>query len=83
VVSYVYDLASRFHGGNTGSNAVGDAKSLNNLQGLKFWRATVIHSQSGIAPRIQRIADVKDNEFEGDEQAQKAMKGCSSFRVTL
>ena len=35
----------------------------------------MIHSQSGIAPRIERIADVKDDEFEGDEQAKKAMKG--------
>ena len=33
------------------------------------------HSQSGITPRIQRISDVKDDEFEGDEQVQKAMKG--------
>ena len=27
---------SPFHGGNTGSNPVGDAKPLNNLQGLPF-----------------------------------------------
>jgi len=45
----------------------------------------VIRSQSGIAPRIQQIADVKDDEFEGDEQAQKAMKGmlfipCNSLK---
>ncbi len=40
---------SPFHGGNTGSNPVGDAKLLNNLQELKFWRATLIDGHSGIA----------------------------------
>jgi hypothetical protein len=35
----------------------------------------VIHGHSGIAPRIRRIADVKDDEYEGHEQAQKAMMG--------
>jgi hypothetical protein len=35
-----------------------DAKSLNNLQGLSFHCATVIHRQSGIAMRIQGIEAV-------------------------
>jgi hypothetical protein len=53
-----------FHGVNTGSNPVGDAKPLNTLQRLKFW------ARYGDPP-----SNAKDDEFEGDEQAQKAMKG--------
>jgi hypothetical protein len=33
---------SSFHGVNTGSNPVGDAKSFNNLRALRFSRGTVI-----------------------------------------
>ena len=36
VVSATYHTLRPFHGGNAGSNPVGDAKSLSNLQGLKF-----------------------------------------------
>jgi hypothetical protein len=35
VMSYSCDLRADFHGGNTGSNPVGDAKPLNDLQGPK------------------------------------------------
>src|ERR1700683_139798 len=31
---------SPFHGGNTGSNPVGDANLINNLRNCRFWRAT-------------------------------------------
>jgi hypothetical protein len=34
----------------------------------------VVHRQSGLALRIQRIAEIKDDEFEGDEQAQTPLK---------
>jgi hypothetical protein len=36
---------SPFHGGNTGSNPVGDAKPFNNLQVLRFSRGTLIRSR--------------------------------------
>jgi hypothetical protein len=39
VVSVTYGLVAPFHGGNTGSNPVGDAKSFQELTGSgHFWR---------------------------------------------
>src|SRR6266481_8677738 len=40
VVSVTYHRPSYFHGGNTGSNPVGDASLINNLGNCRFWRTT-------------------------------------------
>jgi hypothetical protein len=44
VVSVTYDRTF-FHGGNTGSNPVGDANFFNNLHALRFSRGTLIRGQ--------------------------------------
>jgi hypothetical protein len=56
---------SPFHGGNTGSNPVGDAKLINNLRTCWFWRtpayATIKlldHSTMGLAPSLPTLAAV-------------------------
>jgi len=38
-------VAASFHGGNTGSNPVGDANSFNDLQARRFSRGTLIRSR--------------------------------------
>jgi hypothetical protein len=40
VVSVTYRKLRPFHGGNTGSNPVGDANLINNLRNCRFWRTT-------------------------------------------
>jgi hypothetical protein len=40
VVSVTYRKLRPFHGGNTGSNPVGDANLINNLRNCWFWRTT-------------------------------------------
>ena len=56
VVSVTYLQLRPFHGGNTGSNPVGDANLINHLRNCWFWRTTgyatvklLDHSTMGIA----------------------------------
>jgi hypothetical protein len=64
-----------FHGVNTGSNPVGDAKSLSNMQGLSF-SALRWSTVKAVSPQeFNGSPNVKDDEFEGDEQAHTPMKG--------
>ena len=76
LVSVSYDRVQCFHGVNTGSNPVGDAKSLSNLLGLE-----VLARYGGPPSKRSRPKNStdrrnkKDDEFEGDEQAQTPLKG--------
>jgi hypothetical protein len=55
IVSISYEMSRPFHGGNTGSNPVGDAKSLNNLHALRFFTRYVTGSQGSIARRTKGL----------------------------
>jgi hypothetical protein len=46
-----------------------------NLQERKFWRATVMHGHSGIAPENPTDCGRQDDEYEGHQQVGKAMIG--------
>jgi len=65
VFSVRYELPIPFHGANTGSNPVGDAKSFNNLRALRFSRGTVISRKKHDWWANPRCSDIKDGEFKG------------------
>src|SRR6266851_6028370 len=46
VVSVTYHRPSYFHGGNPGSNPVGDANLINHLRNCRFWRGRYRHGST-------------------------------------